>query len=116
MPTSTSPTMAGGGAGAVAGAIEEFEPDTLINCAALHNVDLCEREEEMSFRINGIAVKRMAERCAQAGAKLVHLSTNYVFDCTAAAPDGEHDPPNPRSIYAITKLTGEYCALSYEPR
>ena len=42
----------------VARAIEEFEPDTVINCAAFHNVDLCEREEEMAFRINGVAVKR----------------------------------------------------------
>ena len=101
---------------AVARAIGEFEPDTVVNCAAFHNVDLCEREEEMAFRINGVAVKRMAERCAQAGAKLVHLSTNYVFDGAAAEPYGEDDLPNPRSIYAISKLTGEYCALSYAPR
>jgi dTDP-4-dehydrorhamnose reductase len=101
---------------AVARTIEDFKPDTVINCAAFHNVDLCEREEEMAFRINGIAVKRMAERCAEAGAKLVHLSTNYVFDGRARDPYGEHDRPNPRSVYAISKLTGEYAALSYEPK
>jgi dTDP-4-dehydrorhamnose reductase len=101
---------------AVARAIEEFQPDTVVNCAAFHNVDLCEREEEMAFRINGVAVKRMAQRCAQTGAKFVHLSTNYVFDGTATDPYTEHDLPNPRSVYAISKLTGEYCALSYAPR
>ena len=100
---------------AVARAIDDFKPDTVVNCAAFHNVDLCEREEEMAFRINGVAVKRMAQRCAQAGAKLVHLSTNYVFDGHAPEPYAEHDRPNPRSVYAISKLTGEYAALSYEP-
>jgi dTDP-4-dehydrorhamnose reductase len=100
---------------AVARAIDDFGPDTVINCAAFHNVDLCESEEEMAFRINAVAVKRMAERCAQAGAKLVHLSTNYVFDGRAERPYAETDLPNPRSVYAISKLSGEYCALAYAP-
>jgi dTDP-4-dehydrorhamnose reductase len=100
---------------AVARAIDDFKPDTVVNCAAFHNVDLCEREEEMAFRINAVAVKRMAERCAEAGAKLVHLSTNYVFDGRAAEPYAEDDRPSPRSVYAISKLSGEYCALAYEP-
>ena len=100
---------------AVARAIDDFEPDTVINCAAFVNVDLCEREEETALRINGVAVKRMAQLCAEAGAKLVHLSTNYVFDGRAPEPYAEHDRPNPRSVYGISKLTGEYAALSYEP-
>jgi dTDP-4-dehydrorhamnose reductase len=100
---------------AVARVIDEFGPDTVVNCAAFHNVDLCEREEEMAFRINGVAVKRMAQRCASAGARLVHLSTNYVFDGRRSEPYGEDDRPNPRSVYAISKLTGEYAALSYAP-
>lgn len=99
----------------VARAISEFEPDTVVNCAAFHDVDLCEREQELAFRINAVAVKRMAERCAEADAKFVHLSTNYVFDGTAADPYTEDDRPNPRSVYAISKLSGEYCALSYAP-
>jgi dTDP-4-dehydrorhamnose reductase len=65
--------------------------------------------------VNARAVKRLAQRCAEADAKLVHLSTNYVFDGTADEPYAEHDRPNPRSIYAISKLAGEYCALSYAP-
>jgi dTDP-4-dehydrorhamnose reductase len=100
---------------AVARTVGDFGPDTLVNCAAFHNVDLCEREEEMAFRINAVAVKRLAERCAAAGTKLIHLSTNYVFDGNAPEPYAEHDRPDPRSVYAISKLTGEYAALSYEP-
>lgn len=98
---------------AVATAIDDLKPDVIFNCAAYHNVDLCETEEEMSFRINAVAVKRMAERASEAGAKLVHLSTNYVFDGRRDEPYGEHDVPNPRSVYAISKLSGEYMALSY---
>jgi dTDP-4-dehydrorhamnose reductase len=98
---------------AVARAIEQLGPDTVFNCAAYHNVDLCETEEEMSFRINGVAVKRMAQRCAEGGAKLVHLSTNYVFDGRRQEPYGEDDMPGPRSVYAISKLSGEHAALAY---
>jgi dTDP-4-dehydrorhamnose reductase len=99
--------------GAVAHALEAFRPDTVFNCAAYHNVDLCETEEEMSFRINAVAVKRLAERCRATRAKLVHFSTNYVFDGRRAEPYEERDLPAPRSIYAISKLTGEHCALAY---
>jgi dTDP-4-dehydrorhamnose reductase len=98
---------------AVARAIEDLGPNTVFNCAAYHNVDLCETEEEMSFRINAVAVKRMAERCAEAGATLVHMSTNYVFDGRRDEPYGEDDVPSPRSVYAISKLAGEHAALAY---
>lgn len=96
-------------------AIVELRPDVLFNCAALHNVEVCEREEEQSFAVNATAVKRMAELCDEHGVRLVHLSTNYVFDGSAAAPYREDDPPSPRSIYALSKLAGEYAALAYAP-
>jgi dTDP-4-dehydrorhamnose reductase len=99
--------------GAVASAIADAKPDTVFNCAAYHNVDLCETEEEMSFRINAVAVKRMAERCTEAGAQLVHLSTNYVFDGRREEPYAENDVPSPRSVYAGSKLAGEHLALAY---
>jgi dTDP-4-dehydrorhamnose reductase len=99
---------------AVASAFE-FEPDVVFNCAAFHNLDVCEREEDRSFEVNARAVKRLGERCGEARAKLVHLSTNYVFDGRAPEPYREDDHPNPRSIYAISKLSGEYCALWYAP-
>lgn len=101
---------------AVARLIGDLQPDTVFNCAAYHNVDLCETEEEMSFRINGVAVKRMAQRCNEAGAKLVHFSTNYVFDGRAGEPYSEYDLPSPRSVYAISKLAGEGCAVAYNER
>jgi dTDP-4-dehydrorhamnose reductase len=99
----------------VARAFGEVEPELVFNCAAFHNVDVCEREEQRSWEVNVLAVKRLAQRCEQAGAKLVHLSTNYVFDGEAPEPYAEHDRPNPRSIYALTKLAGEYAALTYAP-
>jgi dTDP-4-dehydrorhamnose reductase len=98
---------------AVARAIETLKPEVVFNCAAYHNVDLCETTEEQALRINVVAVKRMAERCRAAGAKLVHLSTNYVFDGRREEPYGESDLPSPRSVYAQSKLGGEYAALAY---
>jgi dTDP-4-dehydrorhamnose reductase len=95
--------------------LAEWAPGVVFNCAAFHNLDVCEREEDRSFEVNARAVKRLAERCRESGAKLVHLSTNYVFDGRAPDPYREGDAPNPRSIYAISKLAGEYCALAYAP-
>jgi len=100
---------------AVAGMFEQFRPMAVYNCAAFHNVEVCEREEERAFEVNARAVKRLAERCAEHGARLVHLSTNYVFDGAAASAYDEEAHPNPRSIYAISKLAGEHAALAYAP-
>ena len=69
----------------------------------------------LAFEVNAQAVKRLAARCAETGAQFVHLSTNYVFDGARAEPYGEDDLPGPRSIYAISKLAGEYAALAYAP-
>ena len=99
--------------GAVARALSEFAPDTVFNCAAYHNVDLCETTEDAAFRINATAVKRLAQACSEQGAKLVHLSTNYVFDGRRVEPYSEDDTPSPRSAYAISKLAGEHAALAY---
>jgi dTDP-4-dehydrorhamnose reductase len=100
---------------ALAQAFEQAQPDVVFNCAAFHNVEVCEREEQQSFAVNATAVKRMAELCEEHGTRLVHLSTNYVFDGVAAAPYGEADAPSPQSIYALSKLAGEYTALTYAP-
>jgi dTDP-4-dehydrorhamnose reductase len=98
---------------AVARAFERAEPEVVFNCAAFHNVDVCETEEDRSFEVNARAVKRLAQRCERNGATLVHLSTNYVFDGRRTEPYAEDDRPNPRSIYALSKLAGEYAALAY---
>jgi dTDP-4-dehydrorhamnose reductase len=90
-------------------AFEEVQPDVVFNCAAFHNVDVCETEPDAAWAVNVRAVRDLAGR----GAKLVHLSTNYVFDGRRDEPYGEGDLPSPRSIYALTKLAGEYAALAY---
>jgi dTDP-4-dehydrorhamnose reductase len=94
-------------------ALAEVGPDVVFNCAAFHNVDQCEREPEPAWATNVRAVMELAQRTAAHDAKLVHLSTNYVFDGRRAEPYAEHDLPGPRSVYALTKLAGEYAALAY---
>jgi dTDP-4-dehydrorhamnose reductase len=96
-------------------ALERVQPAVVFNCAAFHNVDVCEREEDRAFEVNARAVKRLAERCGESGAALVHLSTNYVFAGDRDEPYSEADQPSPRSIYAISKLAGEHAALAYCP-
>ena len=100
---------------AVDRAFAELEPELVFNCAAFHNVEVCEHEEDRASEVNVRAVKRLAERCTEYRAKFVHLSTNYVFDGTAGEPYTEYDAPSPRSVYAFTKLGGEYAALAYAP-
>jgi dTDP-4-dehydrorhamnose reductase len=94
---------------AVDRAYAEVAPDVVFNCAAFHNVDVCEREPEQSWRVNVEAVRGLAQR----GVRLVHLSTNYVFDGRREEPYGEDELPRPRSVYALTKLAGEHAALGY---
>jgi dTDP-4-dehydrorhamnose reductase len=90
-------------------AFADVQPDVVFNCAAFHNVDVCETEPDSAWAVNVRAVRDLAGR----GARFVHLSTNYVFDGTAAEPYDEAALPNPRSIYAISKLAGEHAALAY---
>lgn len=90
-------------------AFEETRPDIVFNCAAFHNVDVCEREADTAWAVNVAAVRELARRSP----RLVHLSTNYVFDGRREQPYAEHETPSPRSMYALTKLAGEYAALAY---
>jgi dTDP-4-dehydrorhamnose reductase len=102
---------------AVAAAVGELEPDVVYNCAAFHNVDACEGPgAEQAWAVNVEAVRSLAEACAEVRAKLVQFSTNYVFDGERDEPYSESDMPQPRSVYAITKLAGEHTALAYAPR
>jgi dTDP-4-dehydrorhamnose reductase len=90
-------------------ALQETKPDVVFNCAAFHNLDVCEREPDTAWAVNVRAVRELARRSP----RLVHISTNYVFDGRRAEPYAEHDCPAPRSIYALTKLAGEYAAIGY---
>jgi dTDP-4-dehydrorhamnose reductase len=93
-------------------AFEEASPEVVFNCAAFHNVDLCETEPESAWAVNVRAVQDLAGR----GVRLVHISTNYVFDGRRDEPYPEEYPPSPQSWYALTKLAGEYAALAYGER
>ena len=100
---------------AVAAAFSAIAPTVVYNCAAYHNVDVCEDTEDRAFAVNARAVKRLAQRCAEHGARLVHVSTNYVFDGTGETPWTEEDLPRPRRIYGLSKRAGEHAALAYAP-
>ena len=93
-------------------AFAEVRPEIVFNCAAFHNLDVCEREPDTAWTVNVRAVMELARRCE----RLVHLSTNYVFDGRGSEPYGELDRPAPRSVYALTKLAGEHAALAYGER
>jgi len=82
-------------------------PDVVANCAAFTAVDRAEDEEDAAREINATAVGGLAAACNRVGAALVHVSTDYVFDGSAARPYREDDPPGPRSAYGRTKLEGE---------
>ena len=89
-------------------------PDLLVNAAAFTHVDRCEREPELALRVNAEAPAELARRCATLGVKLVHVSTDYVFDGTGDRPYREDDPPAPSSVYGRTKLAGEEAVRSVD--
>ncbi|MDR0221592.1 MAG: dTDP-4-dehydrorhamnose reductase [Lachnospiraceae bacterium] len=88
--------------------VQEVKPYAVINCAAHTAVDRCESEEAAAFRINAVGPRNLAIATAEAGAKLVHISTDYVFDGTAGKAYTEFDAPSPASVYGASKLAGEY--------
>jgi dTDP-4-dehydrorhamnose reductase len=90
-------------------------PDVVLNLAAVTDVDGCEDREEMARRVNAQGAGTVAELCAAAGARLVHMSTDYVFDGTKGSPYREDDEPRPASVYGRTKLTGERMVLGRLP-
>jgi dTDP-4-dehydrorhamnose reductase len=91
----------------IAAVMTEFGPDVVVNCAAWTAVDAAEEDEAAATAVNGIAVGRLAQACADNGAWLVHLSTDYVFDGRARSPYPEDALPNPVSAYGRSKLAGE---------
>lgn len=92
-----------------------YAPDYVVNCAAYTAVDRAESEKDRAFQINGEAVGVLAAICKELGTKLVHISTDYVFDGTAISPYKEDDTPNPQSVYGASKLEGEKQALHFNP-
>src|SRR5207247_2668812 len=86
--------------------------DLLINAAAFTNVDLCETQRDQAFHINAEAPRILAEICRDKNAKLIHFSTDYVFDGEKREPYSERDEANPISVYGESKLAGEKNVLA----
>jgi dTDP-4-dehydrorhamnose reductase len=95
---------------AVAAVLGRARPDVIINCAGYNDVDGAEDHPIEALNANAFAVRALARAAAAAGGTLVHYSTDFVFDGTASAPYAETDRPNPRSVYAASKLLGEWFA------
>ncbi|MFY9822571.1 MAG: dTDP-4-dehydrorhamnose reductase [Thermoanaerobaculia bacterium] len=92
----------------------DFRPELVVNCAAFTKVDACETEPERAFAVNGEAVAHVAAFARRVGARLVHVSTDYVFAGSASEPYREDSPTGPLSVYGRSKLAGEAHALAYE--
>lgn len=95
---------------AVTAAVAAMRPDVVINCAAYNDVDRAEQEPDAALRVNALGVLTLARAARQAGAVFVHYSTDFVFDGESDRPYTEEDRPNPRGIYATSKLLGDWFA------
>jgi dTDP-4-dehydrorhamnose reductase len=95
----------------IPGIVQEINPDVIINAAAYTAVDKAEEEESLATIINGTAVGVLAEEAYRRKVKLIHYSTDYVFDGSKATPYSEDDIPNPLSAYGRSKLAGEQAML-----
>ncbi len=101
---------------AVERALAEYHPAVVLNAAAYNQVDLAEKEPDLAFQVNALAVRNLAIACRQIDAKLVHFSTDYVFDGLAGRAYREEDPTHPLGAYAVSKLAGELYAGAYLDR
>ncbi|HKE25763.1 MAG TPA: dTDP-4-dehydrorhamnose reductase [Bryobacteraceae bacterium] len=101
---------------AVENALASYEPTLVFNGAAYNQVDVAEQEPQAAFLVNALAVRNLAVACRQSDARLVHFSTDYVFDGFARHPYTEDDPTHPLGAYAVSKLAGEFYARAYLDR
>jgi dTDP-4-dehydrorhamnose reductase len=97
----------------VANVFATADPAIVINAAAYNQVDVAEKEPLPAMQANGLAVRNLAMACRQHDARLVHFSTDYVFDGTAGRAYAEEDAPRPLGAYAVSKLAGELYAQAY---
>ena len=92
-------------------ALDEHRPAVVINCAAHASLDFCETHRDEAMRVNADGPGHLAQACAAAGSRLVHISTDYVFDGTKGDPYIEEDEPRPLSVYSESKVAGERAVL-----
>ena len=91
-------------------------PDLILHCAAMTDVDGAARDPALAYRINGLGTQNVALAAGQAGAAMLYISTNEVFDGARSTPYTEFDLPNPINAYARSKLAGEWFATHLLPR
>jgi dTDP-4-dehydrorhamnose reductase len=89
-------------------ALVPLNPHVIVNTAAMHHVESCERDPQKAFAANALGPKNLALVARQLNAVLIHFSTDYVFDGTKACAYAEEDVPHPLNVYGITKLAGEH--------
>lgn len=97
-------------------AVKAVSPDLIINTAAYHVVPQAEKDPNAAFAVNGTGTLNLARVSQDLSIRLLHYSTDYVFDGQKQAPYVEEDSPNPLNVYAVTKLSGEQFALNYSDR
>ncbi len=94
----------------------EVKPYAIINCAAHTAVDACETDVDNAYRINAIGPRNLSIAATEMGAKMVHISTDYVFDGKGTRPYIEFDPTGPQGVYGATKLAGEQMVKEFADR
>ncbi|MCS7301479.1 MAG: dTDP-4-dehydrorhamnose reductase [Fimbriimonadales bacterium] len=95
---------------------DALRPDLVVHCAALTNVDACERRPQEAYRVNAFGTEVVASHCQRVGAVCVYISTDYVFDGSKRAPYHEYDAENPLSMYGRSKFAGEQAVRALCPR
>ena len=96
--------------------VRECQPQAIVNTSAFHNVDICETEIIPAFQVNAYGVRNLALAAREIDARLVHFSTDYVFEGNAPVARSESDPTNPISAYGVSKLAGEKFASYLWPK
>ncbi len=96
--------------------VKDAKPDVIINCAAHTNVDKCEEQEDLAYKINAIGPRNLSIAATEVDAKMIHISTDYVFEGNGTRPYIEFDKPNPISAYGRTKLEGENFVKQFASR
>ncbi|HUR10796.1 MAG TPA: dTDP-4-dehydrorhamnose reductase [Flavitalea sp.] len=94
---------------------DRYRPDFCFNCAAYTAVDKAESEKEKAFAVNAAGVQNLAKACVHSNTRLVHFSTDYVFDGLSSVAYQETAPTNPVSVYGLSKLKGEALSLLNDP-
>jgi len=89
-----------------------LRPDVVVNTAAMHHVENCERDPQKAFAVNGTGVRNLSVIAEEIGASLIHVSTDYVFDGGKGSPYTEDDLPRPLNVYGNSKLAGEFFVRS----